>query len=208
MPFANLRWYPADIRGKRYPDVPMQIAAAASEAHRCIAVEVYRGAVLLARSVIEATAKHKGITTGSLMHKIDAMHRARLIRDDVRDGAHEVRYLGNDMAHGDYDEPVPQADAELVVSLMDEVLEEICQAPARVRGGEQPASRRSPETVMHTCPRLPNETPASPAFRPTLGFGTKRPYPHEPDGDDASDRIVNLHCETWRGPAATGAVLA
>src|ERR1039457_5961708 len=54
MPFANLRWYPADIRGKRYPDVPMQIAAAASEAHRCIAVEVYRGAVLLARSVIEA----------------------------------------------------------------------------------------------------------------------------------------------------------
>jgi hypothetical protein len=65
MPFADLQWYPADTRGKRYPDVPRQVAAAASEAHRCIAVEAYRGAVLLARSVIEATAKDKGITTGS-----------------------------------------------------------------------------------------------------------------------------------------------
>jgi hypothetical protein len=115
MPLADTRWYPAEIHGKRYPDVPTQIAAAASEAHRCI-----------------ATAKHKGITTGSLMHKINEMHQRRLIRDDVRDGAHEVRYLGNDMAHGDYAEPVPQEDAELVATLMDEILEEIYQAPARV----------------------------------------------------------------------------
>jgi len=132
MPFANTRWYPADTRGKQYPDVPAQIATAASEAHRCVAVEAYRGAILLARSVIEATAKDKDITTGSLMQKIDAMHQRRLIRDDVRDGAHEVRYLGNDMAHGDYADPVPRADAEMVVTLMDEVLEEIYHAPARV----------------------------------------------------------------------------
>jgi Domain of unknown function (DUF4145) len=131
-PLADTRWYPVDTRGKRYPDLPAEIAAAASEAHKCMAVEAYRGAVLLARSVIEATAKDKGVATGTLVTKIDAMYRARLIREDIRDGAHEVRYLANDAAHGDFAEPVPRPDAELILTLMDEVLEEIYQSPARV----------------------------------------------------------------------------
>jgi hypothetical protein len=75
-PLADTRWYPVIARGKRYPDVPAEIAAAASEAHRCMPVEAYRGAVLLARSVIEATAKDKGMTTGKLVTKIDAMYEA------------------------------------------------------------------------------------------------------------------------------------
>jgi len=82
--------------------------------------------------VIEAVAKKKGITTGKLVQKIDAMYDARLIREDVRDGAHEVRYLGNDMAHGDFVEGVSKEDAELVLTLMDAVLEEVFQSPARV----------------------------------------------------------------------------
>jgi hypothetical protein len=97
-----------------------------------MAAEAYRGAVLLARSVIEATAKEKGLTTGTLVTKIDAMYEARLIREDIRDGAHEVRFIANDAAHGDFTEPVPQADAELILTLMDEVLEEVFQSPARV----------------------------------------------------------------------------
>jgi hypothetical protein len=132
LPGAHTQWYPAVTRGKRYPDVPTEIAAAASEAHRCMAVEAYRGVLLLARSVIEATAKDKGMTTGTLVTKIDAMYEARLIREDIRDGAHEVRYLANDAAHGDFAEPVPESDVELILTLMDEVLEEIYQSPARV----------------------------------------------------------------------------
>ena len=88
--------------------------------------------MLLARSVIEATAKDKGMTTGTLVTKIDAMYEARLIREDIRDGAHEVRYLANDAAHGDFADPVPQTDAELILTSMDEVLEEVYQSPARV----------------------------------------------------------------------------
>jgi len=95
-------------------------------------VKAYRGAVLLARSVIEATAKDKGMTTGTLVTKIDEMYEKRLIREDIRDGAHEVRYLANDAAHGDFADPVPQTDAELILTLMDEVLEEVYQSPARV----------------------------------------------------------------------------
>jgi hypothetical protein len=146
-PGADTRWYPVDTRGKRYPDVPVAIAAAASEAHRCMAVEGYRGAVILARSVIEATAKDKGMTTGKrdVVTKVDAMYEARLIREDIRDGAHEVRHLANDSAHGDFAEPVPRTDAELILALMDEVLQEVYQGPARV--ARRKAARRDKGTT-------------------------------------------------------------
>jgi Domain of unknown function (DUF4145) len=129
---AETLWYPPRIGGKRYPAVPTEIAGAASEAHKCITAGAYRGAVILARSVIEATAKNKGMASGSLMSKIDAMHAAGLIREDIKDGAHEVRFLANEAAYGELAEPVPGADAELILTLMDEVLEEIYQSPARV----------------------------------------------------------------------------
>ena len=133
VPFANLRWLPADMHGKRYEEVPEEIAAAAAEAHKCMGIDAYRAVTILARAAIEATAKEQGFKSGRLVQKIDAMHEARLIREDVRDGAHEVRYLGNDMAHGDFVGPVSKEDADLVLTLMDEVLEEVYQSPARVR---------------------------------------------------------------------------
>jgi hypothetical protein len=43
---------------------------------------------------------------------------------DIKDGAREVRLLANDAAHGDFGEPVPQTDAELILTLMNEVLEQ------------------------------------------------------------------------------------
>ena len=106
-------------------DVPAKIAAAASEANSRMTVDAFRGAVLLARSVIKATAKDKGMTGKGVVTKIDARYEARLIREDIRDGAHEVRYLANDAAHGDFAGPAPQADAELILNLMNEVLEEV-----------------------------------------------------------------------------------
>jgi hypothetical protein len=124
---------PRPVAVKSFPDVPPEIAAAASEAYRCLNVaHVYRAAVLMARSVIEATAKAKGIRKGGLADKIDKMHEHQLIRPHVRDGAHEVRYLGNDMAHGDFVQVVTPEDAELVLTLMSEVLEDVYQSPARV----------------------------------------------------------------------------
>jgi len=129
---AILRYWPEDVAEKAYLDVPGEISEAASEAYRCFSIKALRAATLLARSVIEATAKNQGITSGTLISKIEAMHNQGLIREFVKDGAHEVRYLGNDMAHGDFVQPVELEEAELALSLMDEVLEEIYQAPARV----------------------------------------------------------------------------
>ncbi len=60
------------------------------------------------------------------------MHQQNRIGEHTQDEAHEVRHLANDMADGDFVQPVDHEDAALVLTLMDEVLEEVFQSPARV----------------------------------------------------------------------------
>lgn len=129
---ADLAWMPKRVEGQDYPDVPSEIADAASEACRCFSIDAYRGAAALARSVVEATAKAKQISNGQLYDKIEAMHSADLIRGHIKEAAHEIRHLGNEVAHGDFVEPVTREEAEEVLVLMGEVLEEVFQSPARV----------------------------------------------------------------------------
>jgi hypothetical protein len=140
---AIMQMWPEKVGGKSFPDVPQHIGDAADEAYRCYSIHAYRASTLLARSVIEATAKDVGVMNGQLFNKIEELHNQGHIREFVRDGAHEVRHLGNDMAHGDFVDPIDEEDAELVLSLMDEVLQEIFQAPARVNAARARRLARS-----------------------------------------------------------------
>jgi hypothetical protein len=108
------------------------IAPAAGEAHECQSIGAHRAAVMLARAVIEATAKNKGITNGSLSNKIEKMYEQKLLSELVRDQAHEVRYLGNEMAHGDFVEPVSGEEADEILELMAEVLHTVFEMPAQL----------------------------------------------------------------------------
>lgn len=142
----DLTWLPVHAIGKEFPDVPTHIAEPASEAYMCRSVDAFKSAILMARAVVEATAKNMGITKGVLEAKIDAMFEKKLISELIRDSAHEIRHLGNDMAHGDF--ALPQAegdataptplemtatDADEILALMDMVLDEVFQKPAKVR---------------------------------------------------------------------------
>lgn len=125
-----LEWRPTGP--KHYPGVPPEIASVASEAHACMSAQAHRAAILIARSVIEATAEHSGISGTSLLAMIDRMHAAGLIRSHVHEGAHEIRWLGNNFAHRALTMHVEEADASMTVLLMDDVLEEVYGSKARV----------------------------------------------------------------------------
>ena len=148
----NKEWLPQPPRVipvKVFPDVPAAIASAASEAYRCRQVcNANRAAIMMARSVIEATAKDKGIKTGSLMSKIDQLHDQRLIRPDVRDGAHEIRQFGNDMAHGNFVQDALPEEADLVLALMDAVLTDVYQSPAQVARAKAAREQRHAVNVI------------------------------------------------------------
>lgn len=139
------RW-PQEASGKDFPDVPPPIAEAADEVYRCLSINAHRAAVALARAVVEATAKDKGITKGQISAKIDEMAKQGLIREGTREAAHEVRFKGNDAAHGDIaGTPMTPEEAAEVVALMDEVLVEVYQSPARVqRVRESRKARQQP----------------------------------------------------------------
>jgi hypothetical protein len=129
----DLKWTPVQLDWPEFSDVPDQIARAASEAHACLGFQAYRGAVALARAVVEATAKAKGITSGTLMQKIDNLHAQGHIRDFTKEAAHEVRHGGNEIAHGDLaGEEMPAGDAKAIVRLMDGILREVFQDPAEM----------------------------------------------------------------------------
>jgi hypothetical protein len=126
-------WPQVKLQPKSFPDVPTHIAATATEACLCLGSGAPRGAVALARAVIEAVAKNKGITKGSLQSKIEAMHAAGHISEAMTEAAHEVRFAGNEAAHGDLvSEPLTEENAEEIVALMSTILQRVYQEPARV----------------------------------------------------------------------------
>ena len=125
-------WYPVGGEDREFEDVPPHIASAASEAYRCHSVGAFRATCSIARAVIEATAKDKGITNGQVFNKIEEMQKQNLIRPHIKDAAHEVRHLGNSVAHGDFIDLVQPEEAAEVLGLMEEVLIEVYQSPAKI----------------------------------------------------------------------------
>ncbi|WP_323960255.1 DUF4145 domain-containing protein [Arthrobacter sp. JZ12] len=130
-------WAPQYVEGQAPADVPQAIAKAAGEAHRGHSIGNYMSAILMARTVIEATAKDKGIGVRGLQPKIEELRAREFIREHVKEEAHEIRHFGNDMAHGDLDIPVVEEDSAEVLTLMDEILNEVYQSPARLAAARE-----------------------------------------------------------------------
>lgn len=130
--FDPTEWAPKYVEGQSFPDVPSHISEAAGEAHKSQSIGSFKSAILMARTVIEATAKDKGIIKGTLEAKIQGMVEGHLIRPSIKAVADEVRHFGNDMAHGDITVEVTEDDAVEVLALMDEILNEVYQGPARL----------------------------------------------------------------------------
>ncbi|MFE4962317.1 DUF4145 domain-containing protein [Streptomyces sp. NPDC056660] len=146
------RWLPPAKSNRTFPDVPAAIESLAVEAHDCLAIMADRAAVALARAVVEASAKEKGVIRGSLIAKIDELHEQGLLRGHIKEAAHEVRFGGNEVAHGDLS-PVDHEAAEEILTLMDEVLNDLFQSPARVARARQrrlERSQASPESMNAT----------------------------------------------------------
>lgn len=132
-------WKPSVGETLDYPDVPPHIAESATEAYECASLRHNRAAVMLARAVIEATAKAQNITSGNLYSKIESLAAQNYIRAHIKDAAHSVRVLGNEMAHGDFVNPISDEDTRLVIDLMGEILNEVFQSPAKIQRAQQAA---------------------------------------------------------------------
>ncbi|QWW20142.1 DUF4145 domain-containing protein [Schaalia sp. 19OD2882] len=125
-------WLPVRGLGRRFVDVPHPICDAASEAYACYSIRSYRAAILLARSVIEAVAKDKGLTSGTLSSKIDHLAEVAELPGLLVETAHEIRHLGNEMALGDFVADVTEEECDDVLAFMSSLLQYIYQMPAHL----------------------------------------------------------------------------
>lgn len=140
----EIAWLPIQVTRKRFEDMPTNISQAASEAYACYSIGSYRAATLLARAVVEATAKDKGHTDGPLVKKIDALEESRAINPTLAQAAHEIRLMGNDAAHGDFLEEITEEDCDDLLDFMASLLEEVYQRPNTLaRRREQRERRRA-----------------------------------------------------------------
>ena len=132
-------YWPPSYGGKAFPDVPEHIGAAANEAHVALSAGAPRAAIAIARAVVEATAKAHNVVKGNLMQKIDKLAEAGDISEHMRTAAHEIRFAGNEVAHGDLaEEPITADEAREVLDLM-----AVYQEPAQVEHVRERRKARS-----------------------------------------------------------------
>lgn len=131
--------------GQGFKDVPNTIADAASEAYACYSIRSYRAAILLARSVVEAAAKDQGVTKGNLATKIYTLADKRLVSPLVAQQAHEIRHIGNEMAHGDFIQNITEEECDDVLNFMSVLLDALFQQPAKLTRHQEQRQRRKTE---------------------------------------------------------------
>lgn len=114
--------------------IPDKLHEDVQEAHLCFAVDAHRAAVAMARRALQLSAVDKGAPDSRLVDQIDWLAEQRLITDDLRDLAHEVRLGGNLGAHPDRDglRTVSKEDAEAVLGFLESFLTYVYRVPAKV----------------------------------------------------------------------------
>ncbi|MFF8406921.1 DUF4145 domain-containing protein [Streptomyces sp. NPDC015684] len=161
-PRSDLEWEPVTARRPDFPDVPDEIAATASEAHACLSIGAAKGAVALARAVVEATAKVKGIASNGIQSKINALRDAQIISPLTAATSERIRQDGNSIAHGDIgEEPISTDDATAILEFMDALLDEVFQRPAKLQKLQQRSVERKAGGVPgQAMPPAPGGGPA------------------------------------------------
>jgi hypothetical protein len=150
--FSPLSWYPTEPLTKTYPDsVPAEITSVAVEAYGCFGVKHYRAAILMARTVIEASAKFVGIDDFGITTKIKKMYEQGLIYKFVMEGAEELRQAGNEVAHGDLVLAADAEEAEALLNLMDRILDGLFIAPSEPAAQQARRQARQAATTAGTA---------------------------------------------------------
>ena len=125
-------WRPEPSSAPELGAVPDLIRGPAQEVYQAKDTGAMRAAILMGRAVIEAIAKDHGVTEKiSLETKIDKLHEKGIILASTAEDAHEVRHLVNDMAHGDFSTEATSEDADDVIAIMYDLIEQLYIGKAR-----------------------------------------------------------------------------
>ena len=128
----NLDIYPINIPTAP-TDIPEKIRNIYLEALRCFGVRAWNATATMCRRVIQECIIDKGGEGKDLYHQIDDLAVKRIITDDIKDWAQEIRILGRDGAHADVPTDVGEEEAKFAVEFTEELLNYVYILKARLQ---------------------------------------------------------------------------
>lgn len=118
--------------------IPHAIKSDFEESITCFSIAAYRASAVMARRALQSICLDKGAKEKDKLEKqIDDLFSQGIITKDLRDWAHEVRFVGNDAAHPkkpENDQPVSEEDAKDVLDLLEQFCQVLYVAPAIAEG--------------------------------------------------------------------------
>lgn len=113
------------------------------QAHSNLNNSNYDAAALMARSALQVITRDKGATGNTLYEEIESLATSGVLSPTIKDWSHEVRELGNPVAHANPDDDETSAeDAEDIVKFLDFLLKYLYDLPKQINDYR---SRRNPQ---------------------------------------------------------------
>lgn len=145
--YRTLPW-PLKI-GNGSENWPATVRRLWKQAHSALIGENYDSAAIMSRSALQAVTRHHKAKGNTLYSEIEDLSKKGVIPPIIKDWSHEVRELGNPVAHPDIaeneedDKATTSEDAADIVEFMDYFLKYIYDIPAQINKYRE---RRKPES--------------------------------------------------------------
>ena len=116
--------YPAELKEFDPDRLPDTVRECIEEAIKCHAQGCYRATALMVRKTLEELCQDRKALGANLFERIESLRKQIIISQDLIDGAHELRFLGNDAAHVEAREfqNVGRDETDVAIDLAKELL--------------------------------------------------------------------------------------
>lgn len=114
-------------------DIPQPIRDIFLEAVRCASIQAWNAAATMCRRAVQECVVERGGEGRDLYHQIEDLAQKRIITEQLKEWAHEVRIIGKAGAHADVPIDVTSADADDALRFTDELLNYIYVLTARLQ---------------------------------------------------------------------------
>ena len=124
-------WKPAGYASPDYEGTPQNIADAAREAHRCMAVDAPNAVATMARRAAQGAARDLGAKCHTLFDQLKWLRSEGKITTSLFEVAETLRLAGNDGAHPL--DKVSVQEAQQLLSFLDDLLLYVYGLPAKLK---------------------------------------------------------------------------
>jgi hypothetical protein len=121
--------YPAETLDFDASGLPDEVHDALEEAIKCHASQCYTAAAIMVRKTLEELCRDRGAEGRSLFERIEALGSRVVLPQELLEGLHDLRLLGNDAAHVEaqvYND-VGKEEVEIGIDVAKEVLKAVYQ---------------------------------------------------------------------------------